>query len=319
MTLVFYLYYFIDSWAGVVPIRHVSALSVSSRFPIVSISASGSYFEKRRCKGQILACCCWLIQPCGKWPRSAQMEPLGLNHSLSTKKKEVSTTLGGFPVLCCTACEIKTTQHPTTVNFKKKEIHWLWLLRGHFKVEAWAMAWSMARGLRTRRAESGISHCYGVKRFGPFDGSSMQPKIPGSNKKQSLKRWKEASSNESVWIITVDNLGSVFQLWEYFCTKLELCTNAGMISLGAAWKPLSRLAFSFWRYTHSYASPADYCMMMKCWSTVSEVMSWPPAVLLRGDGSCLDPSCTWLPFNSTLFLQRLLQSELSQGASVCSM
>lgn len=152
-------------------------------------------------------------------------------HCQKKKKKEVSTTLGGFPVLCCTACEIKTTQHPTTVNFKKKEIHWLWLLRGHFKVKAWAMAWSVVRGLRTRRAESGLSHCYGVKRFRPFDGSSMQPKIPGSNKKQSLKRWKEASSNESVWIITDDTLGSVFQLWEYFCTRLELCTNAAVISL----------------------------------------------------------------------------------------
>lgn len=88
MTSVFYLYYFIDSWAGVVPVRRVSMHLVSSHFPIVSISASGSYFEKRRSKEQIFAhCCCWLIQPCGKRPRSTQMEPLGLNHSLSCKKK----------------------------------------------------------------------------------------------------------------------------------------------------------------------------------------------------------------------------------------
>lgn len=88
MTSVFYLYYFIDSWTGVVPVRRVSMHLASSHFPIVSISASGSYFEKRRSKEQIFAhCCCWLIQPCGKWPRSTQMEPLGLNHSLSHEKK----------------------------------------------------------------------------------------------------------------------------------------------------------------------------------------------------------------------------------------
>lgn len=88
MTSVFYLYYFIDSWAGVVPVRRVSMHLVSSHFPIVSISASGSYFEKRRSKEQIFAhCCCWLIQPCGKRPRSTQMEPLGLNHSLLHEKK----------------------------------------------------------------------------------------------------------------------------------------------------------------------------------------------------------------------------------------
>lgn len=90
MTWVFYLYYFIDNWAGVVLVRRVSMHLVSSRFPIVSISASGSYFEKRRSKEQILVHCChWLIQPCGKRPRPSQMEPLGLNHSLSQRN-------GGF-------------------------------------------------------------------------------------------------------------------------------------------------------------------------------------------------------------------------------
>lgn len=172
MTSVFY-YYFIDSWAGVVLIRHVSELLVSSRFPIVSISASGSYFEKWRCKGQILThCCCWLIQPCGKRPRSA---PSGLNHSLSPKKKKKN---GGFLSIgkvsgsvLHSSWSLKTTQHPTTVNFKEKEIHWPRLLSGHFKVETRSLAWVMVRGFRTRRGESGI--CKDVKSFGPFDSSHV--------------------------------------------------------------------------------------------------------------------------------------------------
>lgn len=132
MTSVFYLYYFIDSWAGVVPVRRVSMHLVSSHFPIVSISASGSYFEKRRSKEQIFAhCCCWLIQPCGKRPRSTQMEPLGLNHSLSDEKKmEVSTAFGRFPALSVLArlYKIKNIEFRCSFVFNKvpfQNVKWL--------------------------------------------------------------------------------------------------------------------------------------------------------------------------------------------------
>lgn len=50
---------------------------------------------------------------------------------------------------------LKTTQHLTTSNFRKKEIHWPWQLGGHFKVEVWSSARCVLRGLRGD--ESGIS------------------------------------------------------------------------------------------------------------------------------------------------------------------
>lgn len=269
---------------------------------------------------------------------------------------------------------LKTTQHPTNVNFKKKEIHWPWTLRGHFKVKAWSSAWSVVRALRMRRSESGISvlwllRCkkfWAVWRFtcssrgslwGQRSQRDVRPcvtstqnvhragacrwkqlhegnknqlslKVPLEDTETALKRWKEASSNESVNQYR-RHFGLNFSAVRiFFCTKLELCTNAGVISLTEGWMETVVKAF-FFILAHpdakhrgeSYAGYAHLAFGVSMrWSLLLTLVQlivawWWYAVSGEVTTSCCATErrlelpgsfvhAASIPFNSTLFIQR---------------